>query len=105
MDHQIHLYMAVAEAQSALRHAPGELHPLLIFLRQEIATDHDFAAAAAVAERAGWTRVDFTKAGILPDDAGEHGDAAFLSCHAAAVQRGDALLVYDTVVRPAPRKS
>lgn len=105
MDYQIHMYLAVAQAETAVRHPAGELHPLLVFLRQPLGSGHDFDAAEAVAVKAGWTSLDFTKAGILPEDAGEQGEDTFRACYASAVTEGQALLVYDTVVRPAPPKS
>jgi hypothetical protein len=104
MDFEIHLYMAVARSVTAHAYLPDEHHPMLVFLRQPPGSAHDFDAAEQVILRGGWSEVDFTKAGILPPDAGERKDEPYASCYAAAVEDGDSLMVYDTVVQPAPKK-
>lgn len=103
MSSEIHLYMAVARSATAEPYPAGERHPVLVFLRQAEHSEHDFPAAETVAVKAGWSDVDFTKAGILPAEAEATMDERFRSHYRAALNDGDSLLVYDTVVRPAPR--
>lgn len=104
MSFEVHLYAAVAMAESAESHAAGQRHPMLVFLRQPVGTEHDLPAAAAVAESAGWVEVDFTKAGVLPAEAEPTMDEGFRTHYLAALDAGHSLLVYDSVVRPAPQK-
>lgn len=94
--------MAVAQARHAPPYPAGECHPVLVFLRQLQDAEHDFDTAEALLQEAGWTEIDFTKAGILPADAYPQMDPAFGARYRQAMQDGVALLVYDTVVRPAP---
>jgi hypothetical protein len=99
---QIHLYAAVACARAVPDRRAGDRHPLLVFLRQPPGAAHDLAAAAAVAQAAGWTEVDITRAGILPPDAGEQAQGPYVEPYGAAWRDGAAMLVYDAVVAPAP---
>jgi hypothetical protein len=101
---EIHMFMAIGRATEGTRYPPGERHPILIMTRQLAGTGHDWDAAGEIAEKAGWTELDFTKAGTLPADAGEQTQEPFHSCHVAAQRDGGSLLVYDTVVSPAPVK-
>lgn len=103
MEHEIHLYMAVAQAAHAPPYQSGNCHPLLVFLRHPVGAEHDLGAAAALAMDAGWIQVDITKAGTLPQDAQAEMEEPFASRYRAAMQDGAALLIYDTVVKPAPR--
>ncbi len=103
MEFEIHLYMAVARAAHAPPYRSGDRHPVLVFLRHPIGSAHDLSAAESVALEAGWTEVDFTKAGTLPSDAQAEMEEPFASRYRSAMQNGAALLVYDTVVKPAPR--
>lgn len=57
-----------------------------------------------MALRAGWEDVDFTKAGVLPADAEREMEDTFRARYREALERGESLLAYDAVVRPAPRK-
>lgn len=101
MSSEIHLYMAVARSGTAVPYPAGERHPVLVFLRQAEHSEHDFPAAETVAVEAGWSDVDFTRAGTLPADAEPTMEAVFRSHYRAALSDGASLLVYDTVVRPA----
>lgn len=103
MEFEIHLYMAVAKAETATGYAVGECHPALVFLRQPEASEHDLPAAERVLLDAGWTEIDFTKAGTLPHEAQEQMTEPFGSRYRSAVELGQALLIYDSVVKPAPR--
>jgi hypothetical protein len=103
--YEIHMYAAVAKMAQDGRYPAGEQHPLLIFLRQQPESEHDFDTAADVAHRNGWNDVDFTKAGTLPEDAGENHVEPFHGCYLAAVQQGESILVYDTPVKEAPPKN
>ena len=103
MGFEIHMYMAVAKAETATGYPVGECHPALVFLRQTESSEHDLSAAERVLLDAGWTEVDFTKAGTLPNDAQEQMTEPFGSRYRSAVELGYALLIYDTVVKPAPR--
>lgn len=103
MSFEIHMYMAVARAETTEKYPAGERHPVLVFLRQREHAEHDFSAAESVASEAGWAEVDFTKAGILPAEAEETMEEVFRSHYRAALNVGKSLLVYETVVRPAPR--
>ena len=102
--YEIHMFAAVARMAADGRYPAGEQHPLLVFVRQAPGTDHDFDTAEDIANRNGWTDVDFTKAGTLPDDAGENHVEPFHGCYMDAVDKGEAILVYDTPVKPAPPK-
>lgn len=101
MSFEIHMYMAVALATEACGALCGERHPMLVFLRQT-AAEHDLTGAEAVVLEAGWSEVDITRAGTLPVDAPEQMDALFRSHYETALRDGWSLLVYDTVVQPAP---
>lgn len=104
MSFEIHMYSAVARAFEVERVAQGQHHPMLIFLRQPAHAEHDLGGAAAVAEKAGWTEVDITKAGTLPPDAGEQMEGPIRLAYAAAVEAGEGLMVFETPVKAAPRK-
>ncbi|MGQ0529872.1 MAG: hypothetical protein ACT4PG_08695 [Panacagrimonas sp.] len=103
MGFEIHMYMAVAKANTASGYTSGECHPALVFLRQPEGSEHDLSAAERVLLEAGWDEVDFTKAGTLPKDAQQDMTEPFGSRYRSAVELGQALLIYDTVVKPAPR--
>lgn len=100
--HEIHMFLAVARCATEGRYPVGEHHPMLVFIRQEPATDHDFNAAELAALRGGWTEIDFTRAGTLPPEAAQQTDEPFASCYAEAVAKGYALMVYNTSVQPRP---
>lgn len=102
--HQVHMYMAVARATERTAYPAGELHPVLVLRRQPRGAEHDLSAAHEVALRAGWEDVDFTKAGVLPADAEREMEDTFRARYREALERGESLLAYDAVVRPAPRK-
>lgn len=103
---EIHMFSAVARATQAVAgRTPGQHHPLLIFVRQAADTEHDLAAAAAVAESQGWDGVDITRAGTLPPDAEAQMQEPLLGVYRAALQDGRGLIAFEAVVRPAPRKA
>ena len=104
MSFEIHMYSAVAQATDHSGFPAGELHPLLIFLRQASGSDHDTPAAAAAAAKAGWTRVDVTKAGTLPEDAGATMADPVRAAYVSAVEGGAGVMAFDAVVKPAARK-
>ncbi len=105
MSHEIHMFSAVAESASVEDVPAGEHHPMLIFLRQSPGREHDLAAAAAAAQSQGWVEVDITRAGTLPQDAGDAMDAPVLEAYRRAVDTGAGLKVFAAVVKPAPRKA
>ncbi|MGQ0700692.1 MAG: hypothetical protein ACT4PZ_20930 [Panacagrimonas sp.] len=104
MSFEIHMYSAVARLETAEPYAVGQRHPMLMFVRQPEDSEHDLAAAAAIATKAGWVEVDITKAGTLPPDAGASMDGPIRAAYVSAVERGEGLMVFETAVRPAPRK-
>lgn len=104
MSFEIHMYSAVARAETAASFETGQQHPMLIFLRQAEHAQHDLAAAAAVATEAGWTGVDITRAGTLPPGAGAQMDGPILAAYTTAVEHGEGLMVFDAAVKVAPRK-
>lgn len=105
MEFEIHMFLAIGKAAEASGFPSGELHPLLVFLRQGAGEEHDFDRAESAALAQGWTALDFTKAGTLPSDAGTTMDPAHLGCYQRAVEHGEGLWVYPSVVKPAPAKS
>lgn len=105
VEFEIHMYLAIGKAGEAQGADPGELRPLLIFLRQPLGQAHDFEAAAVVATARGWTDLDFTKAGTLPQDAPESMQPAHRTCYLEALDRGEALMVYPAAVQPARAKA
>ena len=104
MSFEIQMYSAVAQATERSGFAAGELHPLLIFLRQPPGANHDTPAAAAAASKAGWTRIDVTKAGTLPEDAGASMADPVRAAYVSAVEGGAGVMAFDAVVKPAARK-
>jgi hypothetical protein len=102
----IHMFSAVARATaSTVGRTPGQHHPLLIFVRQRAQSDHDLAAAAATAQAQGWDEVDITRAGTLPADAETQMQEPVLSAYRAAKREGSAMVAFEAVVKPAPRKA
>lgn len=104
MSFEIHMYSAVAVATDRTGFATGERHPLLVFLRQAVASEHDTAGAVKAASQAGWIGVDITKAGTLPDDAGATMADPVRSAYVSAVEGGAGVLAFDAIVKPAPRQ-
>jgi hypothetical protein len=104
MNHEIHMFSAVAVATATSGFPEGEHHPMLIFVRQPPDTGHDLAAAASVATQAGWIEVDITRAGTLPPDAPESMGEAVCGAYSSAVETGAGMTVFAAVVRAAPRK-
>jgi hypothetical protein len=104
MSFEIHMYSAVAQAAERSGFPAGELHPLLIFLKQAPGTAHDTPAAAFAASKAGWTRVDVTKAGTLPEDAGATMQDPVRAAYVSAVEGGVGVMAFDAVVKAAARK-
>lgn len=104
MNAEIHMYSAVGKVGTVPGCAAGDHHPLLIFLRQNVASEHDLGAAAAAATQRGWNDVDITRAGTLPADAGASMGGAIRDAYEAAVETGEGLMVFAATVQPAPRK-
>ncbi|MGQ0622149.1 MAG: hypothetical protein ACT4QA_19920 [Panacagrimonas sp.] len=104
MEFEIHMYLAVGKAADGAAYPRDELHPMLIFLRQPTGSEHDLSVAESVALASGWTELDFTKAGTLPDDAQDQMEESFRACYRAAAEMGEAIMVYPAAVRPAKGK-
>ncbi len=102
--HEIHMFSAVAEAGADCAYPNGERHPLLIFVRQAPGHAHDMGAAAAAATREGWIEVDITRAGTLPFDASDSMEPRVLEAYRRAVRNVTGMVVFEAVVKPAPRK-
>jgi hypothetical protein len=104
MNHEIHMYSAVALATATSGYPEGQRHPLLIFLRQEAHSEHDLLRAESAAVGLGWDEVDITRAGTLPPDAGATMNEPVHSAYVAAVEGGQGVLAFPDVVKAAPRK-
>jgi hypothetical protein len=100
-DHEVHMFSAVAKATPASGWPEGELHPLLVLVRQSRHEEHDFGRAESLVAGLGWVDIDITRAGTLPDDARQTMDARMRTCYDTALSDGGAVLVYANVVRPA----
>lgn len=103
---EVHMFSAVARASARTPgRTPGHHHPLLIFVRQPAGSDHDLAAAAATAAAQGWDEVDITRAGTLPPDVETQIQEPVRSVYLATLAQGRAMVAFDAVVQPAPRKA
>ena len=98
MNFEIHMFLAIAKSASTYYPA-DERHALHIYLRQPLKTEHNWAAAEAIAIKNGWAQIAFKKAGTLPPESKERTDAPFRSCYEAAVRDGDSILVYSDPIR------
>ncbi len=94
MSAEVHIFLGTAAAAGVAKYPTGERHAMHIYLRQAIGSEHDWNAAEAVALNGGWADVSLNKAGILPVDTAERKEEPERTCYLAALEEGDAILVY-----------
>jgi hypothetical protein len=92
----VHLFQATAKASTATpgMPRPGDRHAMLVFIRQDRDTEHDWAAAEAGVCKAGWTEVSITRAGTLSSEAMNGKGADFVGAFEYAMNGGCGLIVY-----------
>jgi hypothetical protein len=92
----VHLFQATAKAGTATpgTHRPGDRHAMLVFIRQDRGTEHDWAAAEAGVCEAGWTEVSITRGGTLSAETMNGKGADFVDAFEYAMNGGCGLIVY-----------
>ena len=94
--HEVHVYLAegdVLSRDNAIRPI-GERHPLMIFWRQEINTEHDLDLCTKEAYKIGWGNIEIKKAGTINNSKTLNSKGAeYLEAYKEAMSSGSYLLV------------
>jgi hypothetical protein len=90
--------VAVATGDNTLGYAEGEMHPVLIFLRENAGASPDWPKAAAELTKRGWSDVSISEAAALSVASLDsvHPDAT--ECYHDALKNGFAALVFSEPV-------
>lgn len=89
---EIHVFTGSAVSlSSATGYSAGERHALMVFLRQPVGSDHDWASAETLVAAESWGEVLLERGGTVgPDSA--IGD--FSEMYQAALSNGGSIVVY-----------
>ena len=92
----VHLFQAIARASAATSGAyrPGDRHAMLIFVRQDRGTEHNWAGAEDGAREAGWFEISINRAGTLSAENLNGKGEGFMGAFEHAMNGGCGLIVY-----------
>lgn len=88
------LARAVASTEVEGPYRPRDKHAMLIFVRQTVESEHDWALAEAGATGAGWTGVLIEKAGTIGAENLNGKDQEFRDAFESATQGSCGIVVY-----------
>jgi hypothetical protein len=100
--YEVHVFEAIgtASADSEGAYRPGDRHAMMVFIRQAAETDHDWESAQAGVNDAGWSQVNFQRAGTLIPENLNGKDSDFVGAFEHAMHGGCGLVVYAAPLHP-----
>ena len=99
MNKLVHMFLAKASAQNGNEadYPKGERHSMIVFLSQELISNHDWEKAESIIHEAYWDDIEFVKAGVIGPENVDGKDQVFSECYEEALSNGSAMLVYTGV--------
>lgn len=76
----------------------GERHAMLVFIKQDEDTDHDWEKAEYTIKEAKWDNVEIRKAGGLLSENLNGKEQTFIDCYESALFKGSAILIYSGII-------
>src|SRR5438067_10325160 len=97
---EITVFLGTAKAShnNPQRYKVGEEHPILLFLRQEKGSAHDWSRASNLFEEKGWFNVSLAKASPVATEELTSVHSQAVAAYKDAVEEGFAAVVFDEPV-------
>lgn len=94
--YEVHTFVAYGEAREGndQNYPVGERHPIVVFCRQRIHSDHDYERVEAVARRNGWAELEVAHAGVIVPERLNGSLSDLQDCFVKALQSGGTVLSF-----------